>query len=154
MKLKGATCIILPNNKYKRWWDYLIGILLLYIAIFLPLRIAFFKEEGMLVFETFIDAIFFVEIVLTFFTAYEKMGTSNVEVRHRKIAASYLKTWFWIDIFATIPFQLIELALGDDTKDVKLARVLRVPKLYRMVRLMKLAKMCRMRKQKGKLNFM
>ena len=73
----------MPDNKYKQRWDIFLGGLLFYVGIFVPLRVAFFDEMTpfMLVFETLIDLCFAVDIVLNFFSAYEKNKT--IEVRHK-----------------------------------------------------------------------
>ena len=107
---KHQFCIILPDSTFNERWDILTGCLLVYVGIFVPLRVAFFdKMTGFLLFfETLVDIIFAIDIVLNFFTAYEKNKT--IEVRHKKIASRYFRGWFLIDVFATIPFQLIELA--------------------------------------------
>ena len=101
---ENARCIILPDNKHKRRWDLWIGILLIYTGIFVPLRVAFYDEVGSitLVFESFVDACFITDIVLTYFTAFQKH--SHLEVRHNKIALNYIKTWFFIDLLSSLPF--------------------------------------------------
>ena len=108
--VKKVKCIIMPDNKHKQRWDIFMGALLFYVGIFVPLRVAFFDEMTgfMLFLETSVDIFFATDIVLTFFTAYEKNKT--IEVRHKQIAKQYLRGWFIIDLLATIPFQLIELA--------------------------------------------
>ena len=143
--VKSVNCIILPDNIHKQRWDIFLGFLLIYVGAFVPLRVAFFDEMAgfMLFFETLIDLCFAVDIVLTFFTAYEKNKT--IEVRHKQIAKQYLKGWFIIDLIATIPFQLIELA-WQQSDDVKLIRFTRVPRIYRIVRILRLLKMFRMAK--------
>ena len=77
------TCVIMPDDKYKRRWNLWIGLLLLYTGIFVPLRVAFYDKAstGVIVMETIVDICFFVDIVLTFFTAFEKH--KNIEVRHK-----------------------------------------------------------------------
>ena len=72
VKSEDATCIIFPDNKHKRRWDLFIGILLIYTGIFVPLRVAFYDHvgNGFLIFECFVDACFFTDIVITFFTAF------------------------------------------------------------------------------------
>ena len=82
----------------------MLGLCLIYVGIFVPLRVAFFDElSGFLLFlETTIDLLFAIDIILTFFSAYEKNKT--VETRHKQIAAKYLKGWFVIDVLATIPW--------------------------------------------------
>ena len=94
----------MPDDNKKHIWNLFIALLLVYTAIFVPLRVAFFDEvsAAVLVLETIIDIFFLIDIVLTFFTAFEKQN--SFEVRHNKIASEYLKGWFWLDLVATIPF--------------------------------------------------
>ena len=81
--VKKVKCIIMPENKYKQRWDMFMGVLLFYVGIFVPLRVAFFDEMTtfMLILETLVDFCFATDLVLTFFTAYEKNKT--IEVRHK-----------------------------------------------------------------------
>ena len=81
--VKKAKCIIMPENKHKQRWDMVMGALLFYVGIFVPLRVAFFDEMTTftLVIETIVDIFFATDLVLTFFTAYEKNKT--IEVRHK-----------------------------------------------------------------------
>ena len=73
----------MPDNKYKRRWNLWVGLLLLYTGIFVPLRVAFYDEVtlGVLMLECFVDLCFLIDIVLTFFTAFEKHN--SIEVRHK-----------------------------------------------------------------------
>ena len=73
----------MPENKHKQRWDILMGGLLFYVGIFVPLRVAFFDEMTpfLLFFETLVDVFFATDLVLTFFSAYEKNKT--IEVRHK-----------------------------------------------------------------------
>ena len=89
---------------WKERWDLLIALLLIYTGFVVPIRIAFyiFASPGFIVFELLIDLCFIADIILTFFTAYEKNGI--IEVRHKQLAITYLKGWFWIDFISTIPF--------------------------------------------------
>ena len=81
--LSNVKWIILPNNKWKRSWNLWIGVLLIYTGIFVPLRVAFYDDTSLslLIFECFVDFCFIVDIVLTFFTAYEKHNV--IETRHK-----------------------------------------------------------------------
>ena len=142
----------MPENKYKRYWNVYVGVLLLYTGIFVPLRVSFFENasDSFIVFETLIDFCFFVDIILTFMTAFERKN-NVIETRHRQIALQYFKGWFWIDLLSTIPFQLVEVALknNSETSDLKLARVTRLPRLYRIVRILRLVKLARLSKRGG-----
>lgn len=81
-----------------------IAILLIYTGIFVPIRIAFIEEttQALLIWETFVDLCFIIDMVLTFITAYEY--NDQVETRPGRLASNYLKGWFWIDLLSTIPF--------------------------------------------------
>ena len=66
--------LILPDEKRKKRWDLLVGILLILTAIYLPIRTAFVDNNtwALVVCETLVDAFFITDIVLTFFAAYEE----------------------------------------------------------------------------------
>lgn len=99
--LKAKRCVIMPDDKIKVYWNLLITALLLYTASYVPYRTAFIDENPnyMIALDTLFDFIFFSDIILCFLSAFEtkKLG---IEVRHRQIAANYLKSWFFLDIFS------------------------------------------------------
>lgn len=157
LNIEDAKCVILPDNKHKIRWNLWVALLLIYTGIFVPMRVAYFDEAeiGMIIFECFVDAFFITDLVLTFFSAYERKD-GQIEIRHKYIAIAYLKFWFWIDLGSSIPFQLLELnqeqvtitdaLTGEETIDegnLKLARIARLPRLYRIVRILRLFKMFR-----------
>ena len=74
MKLEEASCIISPDNKNKMKWNIWISLLLIYTGIFVPLRVAFYDKADLtlIIFELFVDSCFLIDIVLTFFSAYER----------------------------------------------------------------------------------
>jgi len=94
----------MPESRFKTAWNLIIIILLLYTATFVPYKTAFLDESstGMIIFESLIDLIFISDIFVNFISAYEdkKVG---IETRPKKIAASYLKSWFLLDFFACFP---------------------------------------------------
>lgn len=65
-------CIIMEDNKYKQYWDLYIGVLILYVALFVPYRMAVEAKDtiGWLAWGYTVDGSFFVDIVLTFFTSF------------------------------------------------------------------------------------
>jgi len=90
-------------------FDALIILLLLYTATYVPFKICYEDETSnvQFVFDLLVDFCFFVDIILTFFTAYQdNLGT--LETRKSKIAIHYIKGFFVIDVVTTLPFQLIE----------------------------------------------
>ncbi|KAE9256796.1 hypothetical protein PF002_g1631 [Phytophthora fragariae] len=79
---------------------------------------------------------------LHFFTTY--VDETGVEIVDRKeIRRHYLKTAFFVDIMATIPFDFVieAVAAGNAFKSLRLIRTLKLIKLLRLMRLSKLLKM-------------
>jgi hypothetical protein len=74
-------------------------VLLIYIAIFVPFKIAFFEETQLSVqiFEYIVDALFFTDIFVNFFSSYydddERLVTNRAQ-----IAVTYIKSWFLFDV--------------------------------------------------------
>lgn len=62
----------------------------------------------MLYLEYFMDSLFFVDLYVSFTSAIET-PTGQVEPRLKEIAKVYVKGWFFLDLFATIPTELFSL---------------------------------------------
>jgi hypothetical protein len=93
------------------------------------------------VFDLVIDALFLIDVVLNFLTAYTARGVyvTNLSM----IAYHYLTTWFLLDICGSVPFDKIFTWISsaepgeqsDGTNDVlKALRMIRILKLVRAVR--------------------
>jgi len=111
--------IILPDSKFRGFWNIIIMILLIYTATFLPIRTAFIDVDPPGLFETeiIIDVLFFMDVFINFCSAYIDKNTGFIEAGFKKIAHNYCTSWFLFDITACIPFQLIyrEEILNDDS---------------------------------------
>ena len=143
---KEIPWIILPDNPYKKIWDLLIAILILYSAIITPYEIAFSDSNKSSWFEILIDIFLAIDIVLTFFSAYTD-EEENLVKNHKKIIKKYLKSWFIIDIISVIPIN----NLFKNGKYSGLTKISKLPKLYRLIKLTKLLRMTKM-SSKGNLN--
>ena len=99
-----AKCVILPDNKHKIRWNVWISILLLYTGIVVPIKVAFFDKPSLsgILLDCMIYLCFITDVVLTFFTAYERRDGS-LEKRHKYITREYFKAWFWVDTISSIP---------------------------------------------------
>ena len=97
--------ILLPENKFKMFWNFVIMFLLLYTATFVPYRTAFIDDvsESLTDFEWCVDALFIFDLIINFTSAYEDRD-KNIEVRLKLIAINYIKSWFLLDVAACIPF--------------------------------------------------
>ena len=94
----------------------------------------------MIALETTVDACFIIDIMLTFFTAYEKNG--KMEVRHKQLALTYFKRWFWIDLLSSIPFQVFEETFDPHTPNqfIEFTRMTRIIRILRLIKLFRFAK--------------
>ncbi len=135
----------MPDHKVKQNWDIFIAMLLIFTAVYVPLRISFYDEAttAYLIFDTVFDIFFVVDIILTFFTAVPIRG-GLLETRHKEIAKLYLRLWFWIDLATSMPMQILDVLPIDnyssETKSLKVLRLLRLPRLWKIAKLVRLLK--------------
>lgn len=129
-------------------WDLLMGAFILFSVVIVPYRMGFgvTPNAGERVFDMLVDIFFFVDILFCFNTAYVDPVTEVVVTDRRKIAWNYIKLWFWIDLFSTIPFDtLVGLFVGDDGSGGDLA-ALRLIKILRLTRMLKLLRVIKLSK--------
>ena len=154
--LMGIMLPLHPFEKFRLTWDLLLGIIILYNVITIPVRIAFdlqltlednsFNNMLLVVLEIGFDLMFIMDIFLNFVTAYYKVDV--LITNFHSIAIRYASTWLLLDIVASVPFDLIlMLADGGDSsgggvfssvKMLKTLRVARALKLFRARRLLAL----------------
>ena len=96
----------MPESNFKRFWNIIIILLLIYTASFVPVKTAFFDDDphGLAEFEQVLDALFMLDLIIQFFSAYQDPSTGFIEVRPKMIAKNYISSWFLIDATACIPF--------------------------------------------------
>jgi hypothetical protein len=135
--------VIHPLNNYKVLWDLFICLLVIYCVVVIPLRIGFSLKPslGPEVFDYFIDCIFFLDMVATFNTAYVDTITETFVYSRAKIARNYLKFWFWIDFFSTIPIDNIVQALAGSSSNLESIHAIRLLRLGRLFKLQRLNKL-------------
>eukprot|EP00930_Biecheleria_cincta_P043154 TRINITY_DN2966_c0_g2_i1.p1 TRINITY_DN2966_c0_g2~~TRINITY_DN2966_c0_g2_i1.p1 ORF type:complete len:1445 (-),score=322.48 TRINITY_DN2966_c0_g2_i1:97-4368(-) len=141
-----ARFIIPPSYRRKLYWDVLVGVLIIYSVLVIPLRISFDLEVAVLdIFDIFVDLIFFVDMVLNFRTGYMDSDGYLVTVPHL-IRQKYMWTWFPIDFFSTFPVdRCVEAGVGSSSMG-KQTRALKMIRMVRLIRLLKLARMLKMGK--------
>jgi hyperpolarization activated cyclic nucleotide-gated potassium channel 2 len=77
-------------------------VFIIYEIMSIPFRISFdvtFSEE----FDTFVNAIFFMDIFISFNTGCYING--ELTYSRKDIALGYLKMWFWLDLAASFPYE-------------------------------------------------
>lgn len=146
-------CVIHPANKWKQRWDFYIMFCMVAACILTPLQLAFVEEDTIewILMSAIIDVSFFVDIVLTFFSAYVEESNMQLETNKAVIAKKYLKFWFWMDLLSIIPFDLILQNIFTDSEIGNMAKFTRVGKLYKMIRMLRMVKMFRIVKDRKKI---
>lgn len=72
-----------------------------------PAAIAFDWNDPFTVYSSYvIDICFLIDLVLTFFSAYQEDDFHMVEDRG-KIAYNYMTGWFSVDLIAILPFEFM-----------------------------------------------
>ena len=91
-------------------WNIIVLFLLIYTATLVPYRTAFKdgsdtweQNKGVLMFDYFIDFLYFLDLVLNFFMSFEDRD-KKLETRLKEIAGNYLRSWFAPDLLSCIPF--------------------------------------------------
>ena len=105
----SGKCIIPLNNRFKIIWDILVLVLVLVVSIIVPTRLAFATSEPItwVIFYAVTDLIFFIDIIITFFTSISDRDKVYEITDKREIAVTYLKGWFWIDFVSILPLDLL-----------------------------------------------
>ena len=151
--IRSSYWVILPSSSFRRKWDAITMLGLLYTAIFTPVQISFLGDamnirnipDWWFVFciDRSIDLIFLTDILVNFRSAWET--DEGVETFHWKEAAwRYLTGWFLLDLVSAMPLDFLDLLVDPATSNgAQQPSQLRTLKLVRLFRLIKIAKVIR-----------
>lgn len=107
--------------------------------VIIPIGIGFetSPETPSLIIDNIVTALFCVDIIISFNTAYEDVDTEKLEYDRLHIAKHYIRFWFWIDLLSTIPFDDIvsSIVSGGGLGAIRAIRVLRLVRLAKLYRL-------------------
>jgi hypothetical protein len=144
----GHKLAIKPTSKFRLWWDVLQAFVLFYLAISVPVCVGFDVVSYGVWYgiDLAVDVYFWIDIGLNFFFAFDD-GVGKTVYDLGRIRQNYLRSWFPIDLVASIPVDLIERrqrgtilcsleasCVGRDTEaeDTKNTALLRMVKLLRL----------------------
>ena len=144
-KLQDGSMID-PDGRFRRKWDFVQMLLLVYVAFGVPYRLGFSQPvtlwSGFFWFDLCVDIYFIVDIALSFRTAYfNELG--DLVVDPNMVRKHYMRTWFAIDVSSCFPGNYISYALHDEGSSnsstmIRLLRMLRLLKLLRLARINRL----------------
>jgi len=152
--------VLNPNWSGRLVWDLLVITLVMMDSIVLPFQMAYKNGEVPDNFDRtwlwLTTSFFLSDIMLSFQTAYPA-GNRDVDVRpgklivdRMKIANSYIRSWFAIDLVSTIPISFVadQLIGGNEKpgsgKAVQVAQLTKVLKLIRFLRLMRMLRLAKL----------
>ena len=165
---KKIRCIMRGDSKFKFWWDVLIMLILSVICITMPYHIAFSIETKFwcLTYHV-INGIFFMDIVLIFFTTIRVTDEALEIFDKKEIARDYMKGWFIVDFLSIVPFDSIMflhkgLSLTDlcgnaqqchttsfSSMENMMLRAPKIRKLFRVLQLIRMLKVFKLVKNKS-----
>ncbi|GLI64818.1 hypothetical protein VaNZ11_008225 [Volvox africanus] len=132
--------ILMPETRKRRYWDFFVLTLVVWTALIVPFEVGFgsIGWSGDYAMERIVDACFWLDIALNFRTAYID-HSANMVRDGAKIATHYIRTWFFVDLTASIPFDVIVLWFVKDMSNEGLIALglLRTPRLLRLGRLLR-----------------
>ncbi|VDP72509.1 unnamed protein product [Echinostoma caproni] len=144
--VQASRFILLHYSLFKIVWDWMILICTFYIAIMVPYNAAFSLDtdgKDLLICDIIVELLFIIDIILNFVTTF--VSKSGQVVYHtRAIAINYLRGWFFLDLVAAIPFDVILAVHNRDINGsiggvgswiqlLKLARLLRLARLFQKI---------------------
>jgi len=143
----SPTYIILPNGDFRVRWDLFMVSLILYYAVAVPIRVGFDIEPPTNAFsflEIIFNLCFIADMVLNFVTAQRVKGVLVTD--HKRIALIYLQSWFWIDLVASFPFDIINTSHEEGSDALKVNKLFRILRIFKLLRLLRLGRvMARLR---------
>lgn len=132
--------MIKTNATAKTYWDLLIIILAIYNCFQIPFQIAFdpafLDTQPVNIFNSVIDFLFLMDIVVAFRTTYFDIHSGEEVFESKKTAIVYLKSRFFIDFISTIPVDTIsEYIFNTKNKNLALFSTLKLVRVSRVSRM-------------------
>ncbi|XP_036307440.1 potassium voltage-gated channel subfamily H member 4 isoform X3 [Pipistrellus kuhlii] len=135
----GSRCLLLHYSVPKAVWDGLILLATFYVAVTVPYNVCFLGDDDTpvasrhtLVSDVAVEMLFILDIILNFRTTYVSQSGQVVSAP-RSIGLHYLATWFFVDLIAALPFDLLYIFNITVTSLVHLLKTVRLLRLLRLL---------------------
>ncbi|XP_067334083.1 potassium voltage-gated channel subfamily H member 4a isoform X2 [Channa argus] len=141
--VKKSRFILLHYSISKALWDWLILLATFYVAVTVPYDVCFVNHDEdsghrLLVSRTTmgsdiaVEMLFILDIILNFRTTYVSQS-GQVVYDARSIYLHYCTTWFFVDLIAALPFDLLYTFNITVTSLVHLLKTVRLLRLLRLL---------------------
>ncbi|XP_071977363.1 voltage-gated delayed rectifier potassium channel KCNH8-like isoform X2 [Engystomops pustulosus] len=136
--IQKSRFILLHYGTFKAGWDWLILLATFYVAVTVPYNVCFAITRDDNVSRSphpcdiFVEILFMLDILLNFRTTYvSKSG--QVVYDPRSICVHYATTWFFVDLIAALPFDLLYAFSVNVYFGVHLLKTVRLLRLLRLL---------------------
>ncbi|KAI6072477.1 Potassium voltage-gated channel subfamily H member 4 isoform X3 [Aix galericulata] len=144
--VQKARFILLHCSVFKALWDWLILLATFYVAVTVPYNVCFTGTEdspsaarSTIVSDIAVEMLFILgrdaqrgDIALNFRTTYVSQS-GQVVYEPRSICIHYVATWFFVDLIAALPFDLLYVFNVTVTSLVHLLKTVRLLRLLRLL---------------------
>uniref|UniRef100_A0A8C6PN10 Voltage-gated delayed rectifier potassium channel KCNH4 n=1 Tax=Nothobranchius furzeri TaxID=105023 RepID=A0A8C6PN10_NOTFU len=140
--VKKSRFILLHYSVSKALWDWLILLATFYVAVTVPFNVCFVSHnEGgdhslvsrsTIWSDIAVEMLFMLDIILNFRTTYVSQS-GQVVYDARSIYLHYCTTWFFVDLIAALPFDLLYAFNITVTSLVHLLKTIRLLRLLRLM---------------------
>jgi CRP-like cAMP-binding protein len=147
-----SRCVVRKSNLLRQVFEAIVAIALLYVGTIFPFRLCFIEfrildpehDKGWLQgVEEVIDIVFWIDLVANFFFSFtDRYGKEVTNLR--SICINYLQGFFFFNLLACFPPQLITLTMDTATGFNKGLRLGRVQQISRLTRLTRMARLIRL----------
>jgi hypothetical protein len=131
--------ILRHDYPFRMAWDICMMLLLLYISVSLPFAMGFGQSEVLDQVDMVFDFIFCFDVLLNFRTSYADREESII-TDGRKIAFNYLRTWFLLDFFSSVPFEIVSAGFLPNLTPARLLKMGKIAKVLKLLRMSKMVK--------------
>uniref|UniRef100_A0A8C5X534 Voltage-gated delayed rectifier potassium channel KCNH4 n=1 Tax=Malurus cyaneus samueli TaxID=2593467 RepID=A0A8C5X534_9PASS len=139
VSVQKSRFILFHYSIFKALWDWLILLATFYVAITVPYNVCFTGTEDSLsaarstiVSDIAVEMLFILDIILNFRTTYVSQS-GQVVYDPRSICIHYVATWFFVDLIAALPFDLLYIFNVTVTSLVHLLKTVRLLRLLRLL---------------------
>ncbi|XP_067088846.1 potassium voltage-gated channel subfamily H member 4a [Osmerus mordax] len=140
--VQKSRFILLHYSVSKALWDWLILLATFYVAVTVPYNVCFVShdEDGdcdsssrsTIGSDIAVEMLFILDIILNFRTTYVSQS-GQVVYDARSICLHYCTTWFFVDLIAALPFDLLYAFNITVTSLVHLLKTVRLLRLLRLL---------------------
>ncbi|XP_046894136.1 potassium voltage-gated channel subfamily H member 4a [Hypomesus transpacificus] len=140
--VQKSRFILLHYSVSKALWDWLILLATFYVAITVPYNVCFVSHDedrdcdsssrSTIGSDIAVEMLFILDIILNFRTTYVSQS-GQVVYDARSICIHYCTTWFFVDLIAALPFDLLYAFNITVTSLVHLLKTVRLLRLLRLL---------------------